>query len=154
MNAHQQSCPYDLTVNHEGYVSIWAGIVPLNAIPNDYFEERYCEDGNTHLTKFYGDFDFHSHDHDKVDSNCYTKCSRSFERLIGECSFSESYVAAATERARAIGVETTQQVMLLYDFRYDLNPSMILKSLNMQFIGSFPYDAASASAFEHNWDED
>jgi hypothetical protein len=142
-----------LSFDKEGVVSIWAGIVPLDAIPDDYFEERYGDD-DIPLTKFYEDFGFGWFDHDFADANGSTKGPKSLERLIGECSFSSSYLKPAVAQARSLGIETTQQVNLLYDFAYDPQRSGISQSPYMQFIGSFPYDRDAPSAFEVNWDEE
>jgi Immunity protein 22 len=144
---------WQLTKYHEGFVSIWASIVPLAEIPDDYFEERYSETEDIPQTKFCGDFDFWGHDHDQIDANCSLKGPESFERLIGECSFSKSYISEATKRARKLGIETTQQVMLLYDLRYDLKPSVVETSPYLRFVGSFPYDSNASSAFEVKCDE-
>jgi hypothetical protein len=140
-----------LDFDEEGIVSIWAGIVPLDEIPDDYFEERYGDD-DIPLTKFYEDFGFGWFDHDFVDANGSTQGPKSIERLIGECSFSSSFLKPAVEQARSLGIEMTQQINLLYDFAYDPGRSGTSKSAYMQFIGSFPYDKDAPSAFEVDWE--
>ncbi|WP_261365397.1 immunity 22 family protein [Anatilimnocola floriformis] len=149
MNAHS----YELTKNHEGFVSIWVGIVPLAEIPEEYFMKRYddgteVDDDDEDLEpNFIDDFSV-LYDEDRVDYNCCVEEFVSVERLIGECSHSTSYLKPACESAKKLGLETTQNVILLHDFNYALNPLHLKKNKYMHFIGSFPFDSDAEIAFQ------
>lgn len=107
----------------QGRVCLDLGCVaPLSHILDDYFEERYGDEDVT-LTKFYGDFGFGYFDHDFMDTNGSKGRAKSIGKLIGACSFSSSYVEAAVTQAKQRGLEKTQYVVLLYDFKYDPKPT-------------------------------
>ena len=125
--------------NKDGFVSIWVAVAPLSKIPSDYFDERYGDEEVT-LTKFYGDFGFGYFDHDFVDTNGSKGRAQSIEKLIAACSFSSSYVEQAAAEAKRRGLEKTQYVVLLYDFKYDPKQTKITENSYMAFIESFPYD--------------
>jgi Immunity protein 22 len=132
--------------NKAGFVSIWVSVVPLNRIPDDYFEENYGGDEYVPLTPFYGDFGFGYFDHDFMDTNTSEGRATEIENLLGPCSYSASYVELAVAEAKRRGLEKTQSIVLLFDFKYDPDVSEITKSNYMEFLGSFVYDKKSPSA--------
>jgi hypothetical protein len=128
----------------DGYVSIWVAVASLSRIPDDYFEERYSDE-DLPLTKFYGDFGFGYFDHDFMDTNGSKGRGKSIDELIGACSYSSSFVEEAVAQAKRRGLEKSQYVVLLYDFKYDPKKTKVSKNAYMEFIGSFPYNKKAAA---------
>jgi hypothetical protein len=132
----------------EGFVSIWVATVPLSQIPDDYFEENYGDEEKP-LTKFYGDFGFGYFDHDFMDTNGSKRTAKSISTLVGQCSYSSSFVDQTVGEAKRRGLDKTQHVILLYDFRYDPKKTKITKSPYMEFLGSFRYDSEAPNAIPY-----
>lgn len=126
-------------------VSIWVAIVPWTELPDDYFQEHCGRKDNEPFTQFSEDFGFDFFDHDSVDTNG-SEVARPIADLLGECSYSSSYVAEAVAQAREFGLETTSYVFLLYDIDYKAKLTKVSKSRYMQFLGSFQYDPKAKSA--------
>jgi hypothetical protein len=134
----------------KGVVSVWVATVPLSRIPKSYFEERYGDDDDEEpFTQFSEDFGFGFFDHDFVDTNASPGRAKSVEDLLGRCSFSSSYVAAATAEAKKRGLEMTQFVFLLYDIEYSPKRTKVSRSPFMEFLGSFRYDDKASSAIPY-----
>jgi hypothetical protein len=129
----------------KGNVSIWVAIVPWDQIPDAYLEERYGRDDDEPFTQFSEDFGFGFFDHDFVDTNGSPGQPESIERLLGQCSFSSSYLEEATAEARRRGLERTQFVFLLFGIEYQPKMTNVWKSPYMEFLGSFQYDPNAPS---------
>lgn len=129
----------------EGVVSIWAAVSPLSRIPDDYFDERYGDD-EIPLSRFCEDFGFGWFDHDFMDTNISEGRAASIEKLIGQCSYSSSFLDQAVAQANKLRLEKTQWVTLLFDFKYDPKQTGITKSKYVEFVGSFPYSQDAPSA--------
>jgi hypothetical protein len=131
----------------KGVVSIWVAIVPWRQIPGDYFEEHYGREKDEPFSRFAEDFKFGFYDHDFVDTNAVTDQPKSVERLIGECSYSTSFLAAAGAAVKRHKLEQADFVFLLYDIAYPPKITKVSRSEYMAFLGSFPYDTEASSAF-------
>jgi hypothetical protein len=128
-------------------VSIWVATVPRSRIPDDYFKEHYGREDDEPFSRFSEDFGFGYYDHDFVDTNGVTDRPESVERLLGECSFSASYLTEAVAAAKRQGLDKTEFVFLLHDIAYPPEVTGVFRSEYMAFLGSFQYDAESSSAF-------
>jgi hypothetical protein len=127
-------------------VSIWVAIVPWDQLPSVYFKEHYGRDDDEPFTQFSDDFGFGFFDHDFVDTNGSPGQPEPIERLLGQCSFSSSYLQEATAEARKRGLGRTQFVFLLYDIEYQPKTTNVWRSSYMAFLGSFRYDSTAPSA--------
>jgi hypothetical protein len=130
----------------KGTVSVWVAIVPRSRIPADYFEEHYEREDDEPFSRFSEDFGFGYYDHDFVDTNGVTGRAKPIEQLLGPCSFSASYLAAAADAARQQGLDKTAFVFLLYDIEYRPEVTGVSRSACMAFLGNFRYDPEASHA--------
>ena len=128
-------------------VSIWVATVPWRQIPDDYLEEHYGREEGEPFSRFAEDFGFGFYDHDFVSTNAVADQPKSVERLIGECSYSASFLADAVAAAKRQKFEQADFVFLLYDVAYPPKITKVSRSEYMAFLGSFPYDTEASSAF-------
>ncbi len=151
MSRYDQLNVYDF--ERPGVVSIWVATVPLSRIPKNYLKENGDnEDGP--FNRFSADFGFAGgYDHDTVDTNASPGRAKSIADLLGECSYSSSFVGRAAAEAKKRGLDKTQFVFLLYDARYPARRTKITKSEFMEFLGCFPYDDEAPNAVSHEDDE-
>jgi hypothetical protein len=131
----------------KGIISIWVATVPRSRIPDDYFEEHYGGEDDEPFTQFSEDFGFGFYDHDFVDTNGVTDRPKPIERLLGECSFSASYLAEAIAAANQQGLDNSEFVFLLRDIAYMPEVTGVSRSPYMAFLGRFRYEPKSPSAF-------
>jgi hypothetical protein len=131
----------------KGMVSIWVATVPLASIPEGYFKEHYGDGADEPFNQFSEDFGFGFHDNDFVDTNAVTDRPKTCERLIGECSYSASFVAEATTDAERLGRENSEFVFLMYDVEYRPKNGSRHHSPYMVFLGSYRYDKSSPNKF-------
>jgi Immunity protein 22 len=128
----------------KGRVSIWVAIVPWTQLPKEYFEEHYGREDNEAFTQFSEDFGFGFFDHDFVDTNG-SKETKLLEELLGECSFSSSYLGEAVAESNKRGLTKTSFVFLLYDIEYQPETTKVSRSSYMEFLGSFRFDPKATS---------
>jgi hypothetical protein len=125
----------------QGTVSIWVSTVPWEDLPDSYFEQHYGrEDPNDPFTQFSEDFGFGFFDVDEVETNGSPGAPKPMDELLGECSFSSSYVLEAKAQAAVLGLTTTSFVFLLYEMEYQPEKTGVSRSAYMQFLGAFPFD--------------
>jgi hypothetical protein len=132
----------------KGVVSIWVAIVPLSRIPDKYFEEHRGDEDQP-FTQFSEDFGIGFFDHDFVDTNLSHGRARPVEELVGQCSFSSSYVEKVTAEANKRGLQKTQFVFLMFDIEYAPKQTKVSRSAYLEFLGSFSYDVNAESAIPY-----
>jgi hypothetical protein len=133
----------------KGFVSIWVSKVTLDEIPDDYFEERYGEEyEDTPLSKWCENFGFGYYDHDQIEDNGVEVGTDSLDRILGECSYSKSYVKQAVSKAKEKGLETVSWIRNLFDCSYSSESTGIDEDQFMIFLGAFEYDTKSESKYE------
>ncbi|MCL2915148.1 immunity 22 family protein [Shewanella corallii] len=133
----------------KGYVSIWVSKVTLDEIPEDYFEERYGEEyEDISLSQWCENFGFGYYDHDQIEDNGVAKGSDSLDRILGECSFSKSFVDHAVSMGRKRGLDSVSWVRCLYDWSYSTSVTGINDDPYMAFLGFFEYDSRAESKYE------
>jgi hypothetical protein len=130
----------------QNVVSIWVTIVPLNKVPQDYFEMR-DDDNDEAYTPFSEHFGFGWYNHDSVEANSVEAGPKSFEQLIAECSYSPSFVKEAVAAAQEQKLDAAEGVFLLYDIDYRPKVTRVRKSPYMAYLGSFRYDPEGANVF-------
>lgn len=131
----------------KGMVSIWVATVPLVRIPEDYFKERYGRGDDEPFNQFSEDFGFGFYDHDFVDTNAVTDHPKTCERLLGECSYSVSFVSAAAADVKRLDRENSEFVFLMYDIEYRPQETKRHRSSCMMFLGSYSYDTSSPNKY-------
>src|SRR5262249_40344815 len=99
------------------------------------------------FNQFSADFGFGYYNVDSHEANNIADGPKSIERLIGECSFSSSFLSKAVAAAKKEGFESPSAVFLLYDIDYRPKKTGVSRSKYMAFIGSFRYDPDSDFAF-------
>ena len=115
---------YTQNFEKEGRVSIWVGLKPGTG-KFDVLQDL-CGVGYYRLS----DQEGNSRDGAEVP----------LRELLGELSYSPSYIDEALRAAKAKGIERACWVTVQYDFEYD--PARVKRSVASDpvFIGSFPYE--------------
>jgi hypothetical protein len=131
----------------KGQVSIWVAIVSWTQLPASYFEAHYGREDDEPFTEFSEDFGFGFYDHDKVDTNGSEE-AKPLEELLGECSFSSSYLTEAVAEAKKRGLDKTSFVFLLHDIEYQPMLTKVSRSAYMEFLGAFHFDSQATSGRE------
>jgi Immunity protein 22 len=125
-------------------LSMWVAIVPLSEIPDEYFQQQEDEDENA-FTPFSRDFGFGAYGLDSLETNIVGERIKTFDQLVGQLSFSKSFVEQAVAAARKQGLENAQGVFVLYEIDYRPKMAGASKSPYMAFLGSFKYDPEADS---------
>jgi hypothetical protein len=118
-------------------------------MPDAYFEEQYGDEDKPY-NQFAEDFGFGFYDHDSVDTNVSQGRSKPVEDLVGQCSFSSSYVKQVVAEAKKRGLDKTQFVFLMYDIQYAPKRTKVSKARYIEFLGSFCYDNSATSAIPYS----
>lgn len=146
MEGHQQDNRYGPPhfSDQENRVSIWLGIVPLDEIPEDYFQENY-QDEDKPFTHFSADFGFGFYDHDFVEmmtggENVADSVPKPVRFLLDVTSYNDSFLQRALLAANECGITESELAFLMYDFEYDPKVTGITQSKWLRFIGCFDYD--------------
>ena len=121
---------------NENVVSVWVAILPLNEIPDDYFEEDYGGDDEDPFNEFSSDFGFGYYDHDFVEANTLESCSP-INEILKECAYGNSFAEAAYQSS---DIKNSEHVFLMYNFNYDPEITGITRSKYYKFIGVFSYN--------------
>ncbi|MBD8514216.1 immunity 22 family protein [Photobacterium sp. WH24] len=133
----------------KGFVSIWVSKVTLDEIPDDYFEERFGEDyEDTPLSQWCENFGFGYYDHDQIEDNGVEIGADTLDRILGECSYSKSYVEQAVSKAKEKGLGSASWIRNFFDFSYSPESTGIDEDQFMIFLGAFEYDTNSESKYE------
>lgn len=133
----------------KGFVSIWVSKVPLDEFPDDYFEERYGEEHeDTPLSQWCENFGFGYYDHDQIEDNGVETGADTLDKILGECSYSKSFVEQAVSDARMQGIESVSWVRNLFDCAYSPELTGIKEDSFMVFLGTYEYDEESESRYE------
>jgi hypothetical protein len=128
----------------DGFVSIWCGEFPTEADREAHLRERYGEEFEDEpLAEWIGEFGFGWFDHDFMDANSDDLARRPIRDLIVPCSYAASYVEAAVAAAEQLGIQTTQTVLLLFNWRYDPVATGVWQGRFLRFVGAFTYTKAS-----------
>ena len=125
-------------------LSMWVAIVPLTEIPDEYFKQQEDEDENA-FTPFSRDFGFGAYGLDSLETNIIGERIKTFDQLVGQLSFSKSFVDQAVAAARKQGREHAQGVFVLYEIDYRPKLAGASTSPYMAFLGSFKYDPEADS---------
>ena len=125
--------------NAEGFVSIWISEYPPGKDVADYFRPRYDRADDEPLAVWMGEFGFGYFDYDFMDTNGHGQSRGPLRTLIEPCSYAASFVNDAMQMAAQLGIEETQWMMLLYDFRYDPSVTGVTRGKYLRFLGAFPY---------------
>jgi len=125
-------------------LSMWVAIVPLSEIPDAYFQQQEDEDENA-FTPFSRDFGFGAYGLDSLETNIVGERIKTFDQLVGQLSFSKSFVDQAVAAAQKQGLENTQGVFVLYEIDYRPKMAGASTSPYMTFLGSFKYDPEADS---------
>src|SRR5689334_6736211 len=102
----------------EGVVSIWVAAVPRSEIPEEYFEANYDAEDDDPFSRFSEELGFGYYNHDSAESNAAADRPKTIERLLGECSCADSYVAEAVAAAERQSLDKTDFEFLLFDVKY------------------------------------
>src|SRR5262249_38546255 len=92
----------------KGVVSIGVATVGRTRLPDACCAEPHAREEDEPSSRFSEDFGFGYNDHDVVDTNWVTDRPKPLERLLGECSFSASYLADAVAAAKRQGFDQTE----------------------------------------------
>ncbi len=128
-------------VDNETVVSVWAAIVSWDEIPEDYWMCDFEGGDGDPWNCFSADFGFGYYD-DSFVEGCFDEDSRAnvpIGDLIAPLSYSSSFASAVVRRAKALGLEDTSYVFLMYDFKYDPRVTGRDESTYLRFVGTFPY---------------
>ena len=133
----------------KGFVSIWVSKVTLDEIPDDYFEERYGEEyEDTPLSQWCENFGFGYYDHDQIEDNGVENGSDTLDKILGECSYSKSFVELAVSQAKKQGIESVSWIRNFFDCAYSPEATGIKEDNYMVYLGTFEYDTKSESKYE------
>lgn len=133
----------------KGFVSIWVSKVTLDEIPDDYFEERYGEEyEDTPLSQWCENFGFGYYDHDQIEDNGVENGTDTLDKILGECSYSKSFVELAVSQAKKQGIESVSWIRNFFDCVYSPEATGIKEDNYMVYLGTFEYDTKSESKYE------
>ncbi len=133
----------------KGFVSIWVSKVTLDKIPDDYFEERYGEEyEDTPLSQWCENFGFGYYDHDQIEDNGVEKGTDTLDKILGECSYSKSFVELAVSEAKKQGIESVSWIRNFFDCSYSPDVTGIKEDSCMLYLGTYEYDTKSESKYE------
>lgn len=132
----------------KGFVSIWVSKVTLDEIPEEYFEERYGEaNDDVPLSQWCENFRFGYYDHDQIEDHGVETDQAPLDKLLGECSFSLSYLDQAVRDAKSQGLESVSWIRNLFDFAYDSSATGIHTDAYMIYLGTYEYDSKAESKY-------
>ncbi|WP_167629428.1 immunity 22 family protein [Aquipseudomonas alcaligenes] len=132
------------STENEDVVSIWVATCPLTEIPDEYFEDNHDENDDTPFNQFSSDFGFGYYDHDLVEANrSENSKATSLTELLQPMSYSQSFLAKATQLADSLQIKESSYIFILYNFKYCQKTTGISESKYMRFLGVFPYVRAS-----------
>jgi hypothetical protein len=121
-------------------VSVWVATCAFDEIPGDYFTEPSDDNDDEPWNKFSTDFGFGYYDHDVFETNHADGSMVPVREILMPCSYASSFVDPVVLRSQQLSVSETSFIVLLYNFRYDVNATGILNSPRFLFLGVFDYD--------------
>ncbi|WP_196140797.1 immunity 22 family protein [Aliikangiella sp. G2MR2-5] len=137
---------YDFTKKNK--VTIWASNFPYIDIPDEYFEEIFSHKGQRARNQWSSNYQLRFFVPEHLETNGSTEDLIDFERAVGECSFSESFIKPAINKARQNNLLKVSWVILLFDYEYSTKTTGILNDQYTHCIGAFTYDEESDSVYE------
>ena len=128
-------------VEHEDVVSVWVATSPFDAIPEDYFLERYDEEDDQPFNRFSNDFGFGFYDHDFTEAHSSDDGQPiPIQGLIEPCSYGKSFAVLVAVAASSLGIKESSSVFLMFNFKYDSAVTGVRESPFFKFIGVFPFE--------------
>lgn len=124
--------PDEIEWAREGYVSLWAGVLPYADVEK-LLAERYGTDGP--ISGFARALRIGFYDHDFIEHDA-TEDPVELATAIGRLSFSASFVDHLPPAARQTRVNT---VIALFDTDFSQRPRDAARG-RLRFVGAFPYD--------------
>lgn len=123
----------------DGYLSVWASIVPLSRFPEDYLMPNYGDEDLPWCT-FSQEFKFGYFDHDFVETCAHKPRGKPVREHVKFMSWSSSFIDSVIAAAKRKGIRTTQWVVVIYRFAYNSRVTRVTRTKYMQFLGAFEYD--------------
>jgi len=129
-------------------VSIWASKHPYEDIPDDYFEESFSKNNTRARNSWSNNFKMRYFRPEEMETNGAVEGTRPISDVVGECSFSTSYIDTLMSKAKKKDMLEITWLVLLFDYEYSAKTSGVESDEYLTLLGAFSYDDDADSLIE------
>ena len=137
-----------LLFSKKNKVSVWVSKHPYADIPDDYFEEFFSKNNTRARNTWSDNFKIRYFKPDEMETNGAVNGTRPIRDVVGECSFSTSFIDTLMSKATKKDMLEISWLVLLFDYEYSAKASGVESDEYLTLLGAFNYDDDSDSLIE------